>query len=93
MQSFILSFKHFFFQQKLSKVHDILNALPADVKERIPIPPSIKALPEPIQQKIVQVVKDGSLSFAQKRAKLDELYDSLTEEEKKSVPMWTALRE
>lgn len=79
-------------QQKLERLHAVISALPQAVRDKIPIPPSLKKLPQPIQSKIVTIVKNGGLTLAQKRAQLDAVYNSLTPQQKALVPLWTELR-
>ncbi|VDK28868.1 unnamed protein product [Gongylonema pulchrum] len=70
-----------------------MNSLPQEIRNKIPTPPTLKKLPQPIQEKIMAVVKNGSLSLAQKRSQLEAIYDALTPDQKKLVPLWAKLRE
>ncbi|VDN45405.1 unnamed protein product [Gongylonema pulchrum] len=77
--------------KKYVKFHDVFNELDAEIKEKLPLPPMYAGLHDETKTKIRAIFREKT-SFDEKQEKLENLYQTLSEEEKKLAPEWGEIR-
>ncbi|VDM08264.1 unnamed protein product [Wuchereria bancrofti] len=69
-------------QQKIMKIDEILNALPEDILQRLPLPPVFRLLPQEIQEMIKIVRTAKNLTMQEKWLQMTILIESLPQEQR-----------
>ncbi|EJW73563.1 hypothetical protein WUBG_15533, partial [Wuchereria bancrofti] len=68
--------------QKIMKIDEILNALPEDILQRLPLPPVFRLLPQEIQEMIKIVRTAKNLTMQEKWLQMTILIESLPQEQR-----------
>ncbi|KAK6052295.1 hypothetical protein COOONC_10200 [Cooperia oncophora] len=73
-------------RQKHERVEDILSSLPADIVEKLPLPPFFQDLPEEIRKKVTKIHRDTSMTWRERHRKIFEIIESLPEDQRPMFP-------
>ncbi|EFO27821.1 hypothetical protein LOAG_00657 [Loa loa] len=69
--------------QKIAEIDEIINSLPVDVLQRLPLPPVFRSLPQDVQEMIKVVRTAKNLTVQEKWLQMTVIIESLPEEQKR----------
>ena len=75
-----------FLQQKEEKIGAILNQLPDEILDKLPLPPEFDHLPDDAKKKIREIGRDRQLTMAQKHQKISSIIDALPPNIRRLIP-------
>ena len=73
-------------QQKEEKIGAILNQLPDEILDKLPLPPEFDHLPDDAKKKIREIGRDRQLTMAQKHQKISSVIGALPPNIRRLIP-------
>uniref|UniRef100_A0A0N5AXF2 SXP/RAL-2 family protein Ani s 5-like cation-binding domain-containing protein n=1 Tax=Syphacia muris TaxID=451379 RepID=A0A0N5AXF2_9BILA len=73
-------------EHKHEKINAIMSALPAEILDKLPLPPGFDKLPKDVLNKIRAIHRDTKLSWRIKHQKIHSIIEALPEEIKNQLP-------
>ncbi|VDM99530.1 unnamed protein product [Thelazia callipaeda] len=72
--------------QKIAKIDAVMNELPRDILQRLPLPPIYRTLPKNIQALIKNIQLAENISIHEKWRKIKNIIQSLPEDQRRMFP-------